>query len=160
MRWQDVLADRQLQDLPYKIELNRWGQIVMSPAKAKHGIYQGLILRLLESAIDGGLAFPECPIMTEDNVKVADVVWASSARAQQIADEDAASIAPEICIEVLSASNSAAEIDTKRELYFKAGAEEVWICSGTGEVKFFDRQGPIVRSQLAPAFPLQVRWPE
>lgn len=33
MKWQEVCEDKALQDLPYKIELNRWGQIVMSPAK-------------------------------------------------------------------------------------------------------------------------------
>jgi hypothetical protein len=36
MRWEEVCADRQLQDLPFKIELNKWGQIVVSPVKIKH----------------------------------------------------------------------------------------------------------------------------
>ena len=36
--------------------------------------------------------------------------------------------APEICIEVLSLSNSPAEMNEKRDLYFEAGAHEVWIC--------------------------------
>ena len=31
MTWQDVLDHPSLQDLPFKIELNAWGQIVMSP---------------------------------------------------------------------------------------------------------------------------------
>jgi hypothetical protein len=34
---------------------------------------------------------------------------------------------PEICIEILFRSNSAAEIAEKRLLYFDAGAGEVWI---------------------------------
>ena len=36
MTWEEVLADRSLQDLPYKIELNKWGNIEMSPAKNRH----------------------------------------------------------------------------------------------------------------------------
>ncbi|RME59856.1 Uma2 family endonuclease, partial [Candidatus Parcubacteria bacterium] len=32
MKWSEVLADPTLQDLPYKIELNEWEQIVMTPA--------------------------------------------------------------------------------------------------------------------------------
>lgn len=47
MNWQEVCADRALQDIPYKIELNRWGQIVMSPAKNKHSVYQGLIQAII-----------------------------------------------------------------------------------------------------------------
>jgi hypothetical protein len=31
MKWEEVGENRQLQDLPFKIELNNWGQIVMSP---------------------------------------------------------------------------------------------------------------------------------
>ena len=30
--WDDILADRSLRDLPYKIETNRYHQIIMSPA--------------------------------------------------------------------------------------------------------------------------------
>ena len=33
MQWQDVLADKSLQDLPYKIELNEKGNIEMSPIR-------------------------------------------------------------------------------------------------------------------------------
>lgn len=29
--WETILADRSLQDLPYKIETNRYGKIIMSP---------------------------------------------------------------------------------------------------------------------------------
>ena len=44
--------------------------------------------------------------------------------------------APEICVEILSPSNSIAEIDQKRALYFDAGAGEVWICNPDGSVSF------------------------
>lgn len=47
MKWQDVCENKYLQDLPFKIELNRFGQITMSPAKKKHSVYQGEIEYLL-----------------------------------------------------------------------------------------------------------------
>jgi Uma2 family endonuclease len=45
--------------------------------------------------------------------------------------------APEICVEILSPSNTASEIDEKRALYFDAGAIEVWICKLDGSFIFF-----------------------
>lgn len=128
MQWQDICDDKLLQDLPYKIELNQWGQIVMSPTKIKHGFFQNKIGSLLDQLTTGGEATIECAIQTADNVKVADVAWASDERADIILEEVSASIAPEICVEVRSDSNTNAEMEFKKKLYFEAGAQEVWIC--------------------------------
>lgn len=76
MEWKEVLEDSSLRDLPYKIETNEWGKIMMTPASGTHAIYQALILRCL--ALSGaGLAVAECPIQTSKGVRVADVAWAS-----------------------------------------------------------------------------------
>ena len=40
MQWADVLNNPWLQNLPFKIELNRWGKIEMSPASNQHGAVQ------------------------------------------------------------------------------------------------------------------------
>ncbi|GMT48869.1 MAG: hypothetical protein IEMM0008_0408 [bacterium] len=40
MQWSEVLEEKCLEDLSYKIELNEWGKIVMSPASNSHGMYQ------------------------------------------------------------------------------------------------------------------------
>ncbi len=152
MNWQEVCADKALQDIPYKIELNRWGQIVMSPAKNKHSVYQGLIQSIIQSMIKEGLTYPECPIQTEDNVKVADVVWISKERYQQIKNDDVCSIAPEICIEIKSSSNTLEEMKFKKELYFKAGAEEFWLCNESGEMSFYNPDGQITNSLIVPSF--------
>lgn len=37
LTWEEVCADPNLEDLPYKIETNEWGQIVMSPRWLKQG---------------------------------------------------------------------------------------------------------------------------
>ena len=37
MKWDEVCKYPLLQDLPYKVELNEWGNIVMSPASNRQG---------------------------------------------------------------------------------------------------------------------------
>ena len=88
--------------------------------------------------------------------KVADVAWATEATFVRIKDEASCSVAPEICVEVFSPSNTEEEISGKRDLYLRAGAKEVWLCDEFGRLGFFTAQGPIERSLLCPAFPLQV----
>jgi Uma2 family endonuclease len=62
---------------------------------------------------------------------------------------------PEICVEILSPSNTAGEIDEKIALYFEAGAREVWICGRDGTLKFHFSSPPEIResSELCPQFP-------
>jgi len=156
MNWQEVCADTALQDISYKIELNRWGQIVMSPAKNKHSVYQGLIQSIIQSILKQGLTYLECPIQTEDNVKVAGVVWISRERYQQIKNDDVCSIAPEICIEIKSSSNTLEEMNFKKELYLKAGAVEFWLCNENEEISFYSPDGKIENSAIVPNFPTTI----
>ena len=128
MRWEEVCEDRRLQDLPFKIELNKWGQVVMSPVKIKHSFYQGRIQRLLQSLLITGEVMPECAIETSDGVKVADVVWCSSARFDLIQDRVSASIAPEICIEVKSSGNSWDEMIIRLEVFAKVAYTTITGC--------------------------------
>ena len=157
MKWEEVCNDQQLQNLPFKIELNKWGQIVMSPVKIKHSFYQGRIQRLLESLLQTGEVMPECAINTSDGVKVADVVWCSDERFDQIQDEVSASIAPEICIEVKSIGNTLEEMEFKKKLYFEAQAMEVWICNEQGDITFYNEQNELTQSLLVPNFPRQIK---
>ena len=131
MTWDDVLADPSLKDLPYKIELNREGQIVMSPAGRPHALMQMKIASEL-MARPGGVVLGECGIQTSDGVRVPDVMWASDG--WLAADHpDPAPVAPEICVEVVSPGNSAREIEHKVGLYLQAGAREVWVVTVDGE---------------------------
>ncbi len=65
-------------------------------------------------------------------------------------------MAPEICIEVLSESNTRAEIDEKRLLYFERGAQELWTCDLKGRMRFFDSSGEMSGSGLVPSFPSDI----
>ncbi|CAN5464277.1 hypothetical protein BH10CHL1_BH10CHL1_31570 [soil metagenome] len=63
MNWQQVVNDPNLQNLPYKIELNQWGQIVMTPIRALHGKYQFKIGFLLTQLLkEPGEVLTECAI--------------------------------------------------------------------------------------------------
>ena len=86
-----------------------------------------------------------------------DVVWISESRWSEIPEgAEASTVAPEICIEVLSDSNSETEMEMKRALYFDRGAEEVWTCDESGRIRFFDPSGELNASRLTPSFPSQV----
>lgn len=153
MNWQEVCEHPSLQNLPFKMELNERGQILMSPAKVYHSAYQGEIEHLLRSILKHGKTLPECAIWTRQGTKVADVVWVSQQRFSIIKSETECSIAPEICIEVCSDSNTDDEMAEKRKLYFEQGAKEVWICSQEGDMNFYNTQGKRETSTLVPKFP-------
>jgi Uma2 family endonuclease len=100
---------------------------------------------------------PELAIQTSDGVKVADVVWMSDERFDIIENEETASIAPELCIEIKSASNTKEEMNIKKDLYLEAGAQEFWVCNQNGNISFFNQEGELNQSLLVPNFPHQIR---
>jgi Uma2 family endonuclease len=153
MTWLEVCENKSLQDLPFKIETNRWGQIIMSPARWEHGMYQSGMVKLLSQHLPLWTTFVECPIETPEGVKVPDVAACSPEFFKRIWKEITLSQAPEICVEVLSDSNTEAEMAEKKILYFEKGAKEVWICSESGEVTFHTRTGQQDQSILCPEFP-------
>ena len=126
LTWADVMANPYLKNLPFKIELNRWGKIEMSPASNRHGLKQIALSRELEKQ-PGGQVLVECSIQTTDGVRVADVAWVSDAKLAAFGDATPYPQAPEICVEIMSPSNTWAEMHKKAELYLEAGAEQVWI---------------------------------
>lgn len=156
MNWQEACLHPHLRNLPFKVELNEYGKVVMSPVKVAHSALQGEIEFLLRSRLRGGKTLPECAIATDKGTKVADVAWVSDARFQLIREETECSIAPEICIEVVSASHSRKELAEKRRLYIRYGAEEVWVCRENGSVQFFDKEGKLEKSRLVADFPSRI----
>ncbi|MGI8604941.1 MAG: Uma2 family endonuclease [Verrucomicrobiales bacterium] len=141
-RWSELLADselgRDLAKVEGRIETDRHGHIIMyPPAHLPHGNYQSEIAYLLRTLLSNGRVATECPISTADGVKVADVTWISLPRLTAIGENICLTEAPEICVEVLSASNSRIEMNEKKSLCFAAGAQEVWFCDQKGKMTFF-----------------------
>lgn len=157
MQWEQICKDPVLQNLPFKIETNELGQIVMSPATNKHGYWQGMITLLLYQLLRNGKVISECSIQTSKGVKVADVVWLSEKFAGKHGYKTPYSVAPEICVEIVSPSNSKREMQEKMLLYFEQGAKEAWFCNEKGRVRFFDKNGSITSSKLAPDFPSLIK---
>ena len=141
LRWAEVCNDPALRDLPYKIELNAWGKIEMSPASNRHSRLQGLVALALGMQRPDGTILPECSILTDIGVRVPDVCWASADFWARHGESTPYPRAPEICVEVMSPSNDADEIREKTRAYLAAGAVEVWIVLEDGSAHFFDASG-------------------
>jgi Uma2 family endonuclease len=153
MNWQEVTENPNLQNLPFKIELNEWGQIVMNPVKLGHSVYQGRIAREMGKQRDDGFASPKVAIWTKEGTKVAYVAWISDTLWKKLKGKAETDIAPEVCVEVISMSNSDAEMKQKRKLYFEQGANEVWICDEYGDLTFYNSKGKLKKSKMFPDFP-------
>jgi Uma2 family endonuclease len=152
MQWSEVLELPYLQNLPFKIELNRFGQILMSPASNLHGGIQVELGALFLTKLPQGKTFSECSIQTEDGVRVADIAWASAEFLTTHGEVTPFPRAPEICIEITSPSNTKAEIDYKISLYFSQGAQEVWIVTLQKKVTIYIAGAVSSRSKYLPNF--------
>ena len=141
VRWAEVVADRTLRDLPYKIELNAWGKIEMGPVDNRRGLLQARLASELARQLPAGEVYTECSVLTDIGVRVPDVAWASSGFVDLHGEVTPFPTAPEICVEIVSPSNSGDEIEAKTAAYLAAGAREVWTVSEEGAVRYFDAQG-------------------
>ena len=158
-RWDELLGSPELEKIEGRIETDRHGHIIISPPPApSHGSFQFEIGYLLRNLMPQGRVLTECPVSTADGVKAADVAWASPPLMRALDRQVCFSRAPEICVEVMSPSNTEAEIQEKMSLYFNAGAKEVWICAKSGAMSFFGPKGqrPMRASELCPQFPKRI----
>jgi Uma2 family endonuclease len=155
LRWADVANDPALKDLPYKIELNIYGKIEMSPANNRHARLQGYVAGEFARQLEGGGVLTECPVLTDIGVKVPDVAWATRAFLDEYGDTTPFPRAPEICVEIVSPSNSDQEMQEKTRAYLAAGAREVWLMSEEGSIRYYDDAG----ERSASRFPIELSPP-
>lgn len=141
-------------DIPYKVELNKYGTILMSPASNKHGIVQNKVARAIELDKQSGIIIIECSVLTSEGVRVADVAWASDDFIAEFGEVTPFPKAPEICVEVVSPGNSKAEIEEKIRLYLEKGASEVWIVSEYSKISYYSHTGKLKKSKIAENFKL------
>ena len=157
MNWQEVISEKSLQDLPFKIELSKTGKIEMSPATNWHAYWQYEIAGILREQLRGaGIGFTEVSIDTTQGVKVADVAWASHEFMALHGFATPLPKAPELCVEIISPSNSKTEISEKVRLYLEQSAKEVWLCDLSGKIEMLSDLGSLETSGIAPAFPKQL----
>jgi len=159
LTWEDIIADRSLRDLPYKIETNRYNKIIMSPASAWDGNYEHEIGVMPRTHLPHGKVINEAPVKTSEGIRVADVGWMSRERWAGQKRAVSLDFAPEICVEILSPSNCREEMLEKMTLYYAKGAQEVWLCDEEGRLEFFTASSaphPVPISVLCQAFPLRI----
>ena len=149
MQWSEVISDPLLQNLPFKIELNKFGKLLMSPASNSHGRIQGRLAATLWNNMPEGEVITECSIDTSDGVKVADIAWASALFVSEFGYITPYTKAPELCVEIVSPSNSKQEMANKTDLYLAKGAQEVWIIYGNSCIDIFTHSGQQNNSQFS-----------
>ncbi len=154
VKWHELMENPFFRDVPYKVELNKFGTILMSPASNKHGYFQFEVGSQIKECRKSGRIIMECSILTSEGVRVADVAWVSDEFIEEFGDVTPFPKAPEICVEVKSPANSQAEMDEKIRLYLEKGAQEVWIVDLKGKTNFYSHTGKIKKSKLVGKFSL------
>jgi Uma2 family endonuclease len=108
-----------------------WGQVVtLTRPKMKHTRLQYRLVELLRPfAIGKGGVAAEVPFraVPEYDVRGADVAFVSQARWDATPEEGYLPGSPEVVIEVMSRSNTAAEMREKAALYLSTGCQEFWV---------------------------------
>jgi Uma2 family endonuclease len=147
-RYRALCDDPCYANVPGKIELDLWGRMVMSPASNYHSALQAALTAKLAAL--GGRVFVEASVVTTAGVLVADVAWASESFMLARGFETPYTRSPELCIEVVSPSNSRKELREKVAAYLEAGAKEVWIVFPQSKrFEFHGPEGMLARSQYA-----------
>ncbi|MEE4378257.1 MAG: Uma2 family endonuclease [Candidatus Competibacteraceae bacterium] len=157
MQWQEVIDNPYLKDLPFKIELNRWGNIEMSPAINRHALIRSRLAQLIKTCIGEGETLTECSVQTSDGVRVPDVAWASWDYLKRHQWATPFPSAPEICVEIVSPSNNRDEMMTKVRLLLEAGAEEVWLVREDNGLEIYGTKGLMGDSEWIPDVAARVK---
>ena len=151
-RYREMCDDIRFSNIAGKVELDVWGRVLMTPASTYHGRIQGRLCQKLAAL--GGETLIEVGIATRMGLFVPDLAWASAQFISAHGGETPLTRAPEICIEVVSPSNSVKEMEEKRTAYLASGAREVWIVyPRSRRCEFHGPQGPLATS----AYPID--WP-
>ncbi len=140
--WGEVCADPVLSRLPFQIELDKHGRLVLSPtADWRHGAMQGRLACWLHARL-GNETATNIAIVNPEGTFEPDVAWAPKSfwQAQDRSRADLPS-SPPLVVEVLSPSNSEGEMQMKIGAYLEAGAVEVWLVDVDGHARFFDAGG-------------------
>lgn len=140
-RWRALCEDPTFEDVAAKIELTEWGEILMSPVGKSHGIAAVRIAKALEQAL-GGQTMVEVGVATALGVRAPDVAWCSDSFLAAHPEEMPLAAAPELCVEIVSATNPLPKLREKAMAYINAGAVEAWIVHPLSrEIEIYGREG-------------------
>jgi Uma2 family endonuclease len=157
-----LMTVEQYRELPQRsdvIQELQWGQVVtLTRPKMGHTKLQYRLLELLRPhAGHKGLVASEVPFraLPQYELRGADVAFVSRERWTATDDEDNLQGSPELVIEVLSRSNTQAEMREKATLYLSTGAQEFWIVNPKRkEVTVIRREGGTIIYGIGQQIPL------
>jgi Uma2 family endonuclease len=145
-------------DGPVYHELRHGELVAVARAKVKHQMIQSRLRRLLEplappaALVEVEVSFRALP---QYELRVADVAYVSSERWAMADPEDYIQGAPDLVIEVLSPSNTAAELYDKEKLCLNNGAKEFWVVDpDRRQVKVSTPDGHTITWQSGQEIPL------
>jgi Uma2 family endonuclease len=145
---------------PVYHELRHGELVTMTRPKFKHHALQRTLRRLLEQRadpaglVDTELAFRPLP---EHELWVADVAYLSPERLATVDPEDNVHGAPDLVIEVLSASNTVDEMNERERICLENGALEFWVVDQTRrQVKVSTPDGHTVTYRSNQEIPLSL----
>lgn len=138
-------------------ETNGQGQLIMNPPIGLlHAKRADKLIAVIRSSLPDWRIWPEIGIHTADGVKAPDLAIASP-QYEEATDEHGFLLrAPDVCVEIMSPSNSWEEMRHKSLLYLAAGASEAWVCDESGRLHFFAGGGELSSSSIVPELQPQI----
>lgn len=155
-RWRAMCADPAFEELVGRVELTEWGEITMTQIGKTHGLVAMRVAKAVEAAL-GGHVMAAVGILTSMGIRAPDIACCSDAWLAAHPEEMPLSAAPELCIEIASASNALPRLREKAAAYVRAGASEAWLVfPDSKRLEVYGRAGLQAASEFAveisPAF--------
>ena len=145
-RWRRMCVDPTFEDIPGKIEITQWGEILMSPVGKAHGLLAVSLSVLLMRKL-GGRAMVEVGILTTAGIRAPDVAWVSKEKWENLSTEEQEKfppIAPDFIIEVRSKSDSIKDLKNKMKEWIENGCQLAWLVDPVEQKAYIYKPGTAI----------------
>jgi Uma2 family endonuclease len=136
------------EDSPVLYELSEFGEWIVTPRPTHEHQQVAAEVGFQLTAQLGPRAATAVSAFTDRGIRAPDVVWMPAARWLEVKGQNPLPFAPDVCVEVLSPSNTRQEIQMKVSAYLRGGAREAIVVGLRGEVEFFGPKGRLEASGL------------
>lgn len=137
-----------VEDDPDCYELNELGEWIVSP-RPTHGHQRAAFVVGFQLATQlGPEVATEVSVYTDRGIRAPDVAWMPAARWLEAKGQNPLPFVPDVCVEVVSPSNTRQEILMKVGAYLRGGAREAIVVGLKGEVEYFGPGGRLEASAL------------
>ena len=137
-----------IEDDPNWYELSEFGEWIVTPRPTSGHQQVAAVVAFQLTTQLGERAVIEVSVYTDRGIRVPDVVWMPATRWLEAKGQDPLPFVPDVCVEVVSPSNTRREILMKVGAYLRGGAREAIVVGLKGEVEFFGPGGRLEASTL------------